>query len=69
MYDKIYNIIHTNFGIKIKEKESALIIFTEGDNDDISILEFFEEKSSYFHPFILFITSNIKKIYHIIKII
>ena len=59
--EKIYNIIHKNFGKKESEKESVLIFFTEEDKDDTSILEFFDEKNSYFHPFILFITSNIKK--------
>lgn len=59
--EKIYEIIHKNFGNKEKEKQSALIFFTEEDNDDTSILEFFDEKNSYFHPFILFITSNNKK--------
>jgi GTP-binding protein EngB required for normal cell division len=59
--EKIYKIIHNNFGIKDREKESVLIFFTEEDNNDISILNFFDEKNSYFHPFILFITSNIKK--------
>ena len=59
--EKIYKIIHNNFGIKDREKESVLIFFTEEDDNDISILNFFDEKNSYFHPFILFITSNIKK--------
>ena len=59
--EKIYKIIHKNFGIKESEKESVLIFFTEEDKDDTSLLEFFDEKNSYFHPFILFITSNIKK--------
>lgn len=59
--EKIYEIIHKNFGIKDQEKDSVLIFFTEDDNDDFSILDFFDEKNSYFHPFILFITSNIKK--------
>ena len=59
--EKIYKIIHNNFGIKDREKESVLIFFTEEDNNDISILNFFDEKNSYFHPFILFITSNTKK--------
>lgn len=58
---KIYEIIHKNFGIKKSEKHSVLIFFTGEDNDDTSILEFFDEKNSYFHPFILFITSNNKK--------
>lgn len=59
--DTIYNIIHKNFGIKGRDIESTLIFFTEDDEDDKDLLDFFDSKNSYFHPFILFITKNKQK--------
>ena len=57
----IYKIIYKNFSSKGKEGESVIIFFTEEDNDDIELINFFEDKNTYFHPFIIFISSNKKK--------
>ena len=59
--DKIYEIIHKNYGDKKKEIESSLIFFSDEDEDDKALLDFFDEKNIYFHPFIIFITNNKKK--------
>ena len=59
--DKIYDIIHLNFGLKGRTIETTLIFFTDEDEDDISLLEYLDEKNTYFHPFIIFITKNSKK--------
>ena len=62
--DKIYDIIHKNFGIKGRDIETSLIFFTEEDEDDKDLINFFEGKKSYYHPFILFITKNKQKDKH-----
>ena len=59
--EKIYDIIHKNFGVKEKYIESSLIFFTEDDEDDKDLLNFFDDKNAYFHPFIIFITNNKEK--------
>ena len=59
--EKIYEIIHKNFGAKGNDTESTLIFFTDEDEDDKDLLNFFDEKNNYFHPFIIFITNNLKK--------
>lgn len=59
--NKLYEIIHKNFGKKNREIESTLIFFTEEDESDKFLLDFFDQKNSYFHPFIIFITSNKNK--------
>lgn len=59
--EKIYEIIHKNFGFKDNDIESTIIFFTEEDNDDKALLNFFDEKNYYFHPFIIFITNNLQK--------
>ena len=59
--NKIYEIIHNNFGDKNREIESTLIFFTEEDENDKLLLNFFDQKNSYFHPFIIIITSNKNK--------
>lgn len=62
--DKIYDIIHKNFGIKGRDIETSLIFFTEDDEDDKDLLNFFDSKKAYYHPFILFITKNKQKDKH-----
>lgn len=38
-----------------------IIFFTEKDENDKLLLNFFDQKNSYFHPFIIIITSNKNK--------
>lgn len=59
--DKIYDIIHLNFGLKGRTIETTIIFFTNEDEDDKSLLEYLDEKNAYFHPFIIFLTKNKKK--------
>ena len=59
--ETIYKIIYKNFQSKGKEGETVIIFFTEEDDDDKRLLDFFDEKNTYFHPFIIFISSNEKK--------
>ena len=59
--ETIYKIIYKNFSSKGKEGESIIVFFTEEDDDDKGLLDFFDDKNTYFHPFIIFISSNKNK--------